>query len=143
MNMVKHLLEYKGNQIYSISANDTVYTALELMAARDIGAVMVVEKGRLLGILTERDYARKVILHGRTSQSTPVGEIMSTNFYPVSPDQTIYECMALMSAMRIRYLPVMENEELIGVISITDVVREIIRQQGETIQFLQDLHLNG
>jgi CBS domain-containing protein len=143
MNTVKSLLEHKGNQIYSISPDDAVYTALELMAQKDTGAVMVMKNGHLAGILTERDYARKVILRGKASKDTPVGEIMSTDYYPVRPDQTIYECMALMSALRIRYLPVVDNDQLVGVVSITDVVREIIRQQGETIQFLQDLELDG
>ncbi len=135
MNTVRHLLEVKGNDIWEIQPNDTVFEALRLMAEKDIGALLVMEKGQLIGILTERDYARKIILKGKASISTPVHEIMDTTFFPIHPDQTMEECMDFMTNHRVRYFPVVEtNGEILGVISIGDVVKNIIHRQREVIK---------
>jgi CBS domain-containing protein len=141
MSTVNRMIKRKGSQIWSISPNEPLMSAVRLMAEQDVGAVLVIEEEKLIGIVTERDIVRKVTLQGKNMQTTNVREAMSGEILSVRPDQTVYECMAIMSATRIRYLPIMENERLLGVISITDVVREIIRQQSETIQFLQDLEL--
>ena len=113
------------------------YEALELMATKDIGAVVVVEKERPVGIFSERDYARKVILKGKTSKNTRVSELMSKPVLFVRPDQTIEECMALMTEKHVRHLPVMENDKLIGIVSIGDAVKAIIAEQQFTIHQLE------
>lgn len=135
---VRQILERKGGQIWWIRPDAWVYEALELMAEKNIGAVLVLEHGELAGILSERDYARKVILKGRLSRNTRVREIMSERVVGVGPEQTLGECMALMTDKRIRHLPVVEEGHLIGVISIGDVVRAIISEQEFVIQQLQD-----
>jgi len=114
-----------------------VFDALKLMAEKDIGALLVVEKGRLAGIISERDYARKVILHGKSSHDTPVREIMTARVVCVRPANTVEECMALMTDKRIRHLPVVENDELLGVLSIGDLVKETISEQQTTIRQLE------
>lgn len=135
---VRQVLEKKGYDIWWIDPDATVYEALELMAEKNIGAVLVMKDGELVGILSERDYARKVILKGRFSRETPVRDIMSERVVCVRPDQTLDECMALMTEKRIRHLPVIENNRVIGVISIGDVVKAIISEQAFVIQQLEN-----
>ena len=135
---VGQILQRKGYEIWSVKPDDSVYDALELMADRNIGAVLVIDDGKLVGILSERDYARKVILRGRTSRETRVREIMTRNVLCVRPDQTIDECMALMTDKRIRHLPVIEGDRLVGVISIGDVVKATISLQEFVIRQLEN-----
>lgn len=134
MKTVRDILREKGHDIWSVSADATVYEALQVMADKNIGAVLVLEEGKLVGILSERDYARKVILKGRSSLKTPVKEIMTERVFYVRPEQTVEECMALMTEKRIRHLPVLEDDRLIGVISIGDVVKAVVAEQQITIQ---------
>jgi CBS domain-containing protein len=133
---VSSLLQDKSSQIWSIRPDVTVYEAIELMAAKNIGSVPVVERGRLLGMLSERDYTRKVVLKGRSSKDTTAREIMSTELTSVSPSDTIGECMRLMTEGRVRHLPVLENNELVGILSIGDLVKWIISAQSATIDHL-------
>jgi len=129
--------------VYSVTPDDTMYDALSLMAERNIGAVVVLSKGEIRGILSERDYARKVALLGRTSRSTPVGEVMTTNVICIDPDWTADRCMALMTDKRIRHLPVIEDGQLIGIVSIGDVVRAVVDEQQFTIQSLERYIMSG
>jgi CBS domain-containing protein len=130
------MLRGKSN-VYSVGPSDTVYDALRLMADKNIGAVVVVSNQEIDGIFSERDYARKVILLGKTSRETVVSEIMTTRVVSVEPDWTADQCMALMTEKRIRHLPVIEQGRLIGVISIGDVVRVVVDEQQFTINSLQ------
>jgi CBS domain-containing protein len=132
----RHLLEVKGTDVWSISPDASVYDALSLMADKDIGALLVIEDDRLVGIISERDYARKIILQGKTSRDTLVREIMSTRLFTIHPDQTVEEAMELMSHRHIRHLPVVADDVVYGVISIGDVVNNIIHRQRETIKNL-------
>jgi CBS domain-containing protein len=125
------------SSVYSVGPGDTVYDALRLMADKNIGAVVVQSKQEVDGIFSERDYARKVILLGKTSKETLVQEVMTTRVVSVEPDWTADQCMALMTERRIRHLPVMEQGQLIGVISIGDVVRAVVEEQQFTINSLQ------
>jgi CBS domain-containing protein len=136
MNSVRRLLQIKGYDTWSISPNASVYQALRMMADKDIGALLVMEGEKLLGILSERDYARKIVLLGKTSKNTKVSEIM-TDSVTVHPEQTVQECMQLMTEKRVRHLTVIENTSVVGVISIGDVVREIMYEQKESIKDLQ------
>ena len=138
MYTVRQILQNKGRQVWSISPAASVYEALQLMAAKDIGALAVVEEDRLVGIFSERDYARKVILHGKTSRETHVDEIMTARVVVVGPERTTEECMALMTEKHIRHLPVMEGERLIGLISIGDVVKAVISNQKFVIDQLEN-----
>jgi len=139
MKTVKELLRNKGYHVWSIGPDATVYEALTLMAEKDVGALLVLDNaGQLVGILSERDYARKIVLKGKTSRETPVREIMTEKVVWVRPDQTIEECMALMTNKRIRHLPVMEESRLLGVISIGDVVKDIISEQEFVIAQLEN-----
>lgn len=143
MKKVADILARKGFQVTSVLPQTNVIDALRLMAAQNIGSVMVMEDDRFLGIMTERDYSRKVILKGRASTDTQVGDIMSTDFPPVTPQHTIEDCMQLLSDLHIRYLPVFEGNAISGIISINDVVKETISMQEETITHLKDyLHTN-
>ena len=137
MRKVSDILKRKGNKVSAISPDLTVIKALELMAEQNIGSLVVMEGDQFLGIITERDYSRKVILKGRHSSETPVGEIMTIDFPPVAPQDSVEKCMQLMSSKHIRYLPVYESNKLIGIISINDVVTETILNQQETISQLQ------
>jgi CBS domain-containing protein len=125
------------SDVYSVEPGDTVFTALRLMADKNIGAVLVRSDQKIEGIFSERDYARKVILLGKTSRETPVSEIMTTHVISVEPDWTAEQCMALMTDKRIRHLPVMEQGRLVGVVSIGDVVRAVVNEQQFTIDVLQ------
>ena len=136
MITVRRLLEKKGSDIWSIPPHATVFEALGLMAEKNVGAVLVIEDEVLVGIISERDYARKIILKGKTSMDTRVWEIMTSSVVYVSPDQSLEECMALMTEKRIRHLPVLEDDQLIGVISIGDVVKELISEQEFVIEQL-------
>ena len=138
MNTVRETMRSKKTEVWTVTRQATAYAALELMAEKDIGAVVVVDKGKPVGIFSERDYARKVILKGKSSKSTSVGELMSRPVLYVRPDQTLDQCMALMTNKRIRHLPVMENDALIGILSIGDVVKAIITEQEFTIQQLEN-----
>jgi CBS domain-containing protein len=133
---VRDMLRGKSN-VYSVGPGDTVYDALRLMADKNIGAVVVLSNQKIDGIFSERDYARKVILLGKTSKETLVSEIMTTRVVSVEPDWTAEQCMALMTEKRVRHLPVMEQRRLIGVISIGDVVRAVVDEQQFTINSLQ------
>jgi CBS domain-containing protein len=137
MRKVSDILKRKGNKVSAVSPDLTVIKALELMAEQNIGSLVVMDGDNFLGIITERDYSRKVILKGRHSSETPVGEIMTTDFPPVAPQDSVEKCMQLMSTKHIRYLPVYESSKLIGIISINDVVTETILNQQETISQLQ------
>lgn len=137
MNSVRHVLKEKGTNVWTISPNQTVYQALELMAEKDVGALIVSEGNKVLGIFSERDYARKVILKGISSVNTNVSKLMVKEVIYVTQDQSIDECMALMTENRIRHLPVIENDELIGLISIGDVVSHIISLQEFKINELK------
>jgi CBS domain-containing protein len=136
MATVRELLKAKGDDIWSVTPQATVYEALQVMSEKDVGALLVLEKGALVGIFSERDYARKVILQGRFSKKTTIGELMTPEVLCIEPQSTIEDCMALMTAKHVRHLPVMENEQLIGVVSIGDVVRQIISDQEFTIEQL-------
>ncbi|MBP0632059.1 MULTISPECIES: CBS domain-containing protein [unclassified Cupriavidus] len=138
MKTARQVLESKPTQaIYSIPPTATVYAALQLMAEKGIGALLVIEHGAIMGILSERDYARKVILMQRTSRETLVRDIMTTSVIYVSAGQSTDECMALMTKHRLRHLPVMENDELVGMLSIGDLVKDIISEQQFIIEQLE------
>jgi CBS domain-containing protein len=137
MITVREILMTKGDRVWSVSPETTVYDALQVMADKDIGALLVIEAGKLVGIFSERDYARKVILKGKSSREITVHEIMSPRVYYVRPEQSVEECMAVMTDKRIRHLPVLRDGELAGVISIGDVVKAIISDQQFTIEQLE------
>jgi signal-transduction protein with cAMP-binding, CBS, and nucleotidyltransferase domain len=129
MKTVRELLKTKGHEIWSISPQTSAYKALEMMADKDIGALLVIENGELVGIFSERDYARKVILKGRASKDTAVGELMTQMVLYVSSENTLEDCMALMSSKKVRHLPVLDNGRLVGIITLGDVVKGIICKQ--------------
>ncbi len=137
MKTVTQLLEAKGGAIHSIAPDARVFDALKLMAEKNVGALVVLENGKLTGIFSERDYARKVILYGKSSHDILVREIMTGKVYTVHPGQTVEECMALMTVKRIRHLPVTDGERLVGVLSIGDLVKEVIAEQEQTIKQLE------
>lgn len=139
MGKVRNILESKGanSTIFSVEPTTVVYQAIETMALKNIGGLLICESGKLVGIFTERDYARKLILKGKSSKDTTIGELMTKNPFTVTPESSIEECMQLMSNRRIRHLPVLENGTLVGVISIGDVVRFIIEEQKSIIEHLE------
>lgn len=137
MKKVKDILETKGRDVWSIEPNALVYDAMKLMADKGIGALLVMEGARLVGVISERDYARKIILHGRSSHSTNVREIMTSRVVYTELEQSIEECMALMTEKRIRHLPVVEGGRVCGVISIGDLVKAIIAEQKFIIEQLE------
>ena len=134
---VSAVLRGKSSEVLSIAPDASVFDAISLMAANSIGSLLVVSNGILVGILSERDYARKVILQSRSSRDTQVGEIMSTPVVTVSPAHTVEECMRTMTDRRIRHLPVVEGSTIVGIVSIGDLVRSVITIQGETIEYLE------
>jgi CBS domain-containing protein len=138
MKKVKDILARKGSAITTINPTTSVLEALKLMAEQNIGSVVITDSGQFLGIMTERDYSRKVALNGKSSTDTTVQEIMSTDFPRVTPSDTVEQCMQLLSDRNIRYLPVFEGETMCGIISINDVVKETIITQQETITQLKD-----
>jgi CBS domain-containing protein len=137
MTSVANLLQAKGHAVWSIPPDASVYEAIKLMADKGVGALLIMEGQRLVGIVSERDYARKVILQGKSSWDTPVSEIMTDKVFYVRPDQTVEDCMALMTAQRIRHLPVLDDERVIGVVSIGDLVKAVISEQEVRIQQLE------
>jgi CBS domain-containing protein len=137
MIFVRQLLQTKGYDTWSIAPDASVYDALKLMAAKGIGALLVIEGEKLVGIISERDYARKVALRGKTAIDTPTREIMTEAVFTVGPEQTVAECMEMMTNKRVRHLPVLEDDQLIGVISIGDVVKAVISQQEFLIENLE------
>ena len=137
MKTVRQLLQGKSKALCTVGPDTPVFDALKLMAEKDIGALLVVEQGRLAGILSERDYARKVILHNKSSHDTPVREIMTERVICVQPRNTVEECMTLMTDKHIRHLPVMEDDSLVGVLSIGDLVKSTISEQADTIRQLE------
>ena len=137
MKTVQQLLESKRHSLISVVPSATVLEALKVMAEKEIGAVVVLEDGHLVGIFSERDYARKVVLQGKASKDTPVREIMTDQVVCVRPEQTIEDCMGLMTDKRIRHLPVLEHKKVIGVISIGDVVKEMLSEKEFVIKQLE------
>lgn len=138
MTKVKDVLRNKDGNIWSISPNASVFEGLEMMAEKNIGALVVLEAGKLCGIFSERDYARKVILKGRTSRETPIEALMTREVISTSPEADIQHCMVLMTTNHIRHLPVMEGNHVTGVLSIGDVVKTIITEQEVTIHELEN-----
>jgi CBS domain-containing protein len=135
---VKTILDKKGNEVWTISPEAKVIDALKLMADKGVGALVVLYKDRVTGIFTERDYARKVVLHGKSSIDTPVKEIMTFRVYSVSLETPVEECMALMTTKRVRHLPVVDNGKLVGLVSSGDVVKSIMSKQSNTLESLEN-----
>lgn len=138
MGKVRDILRYKGSAVYTVEPTVTVYKAVELMCEKNIGGLLIVENGKLAGIFTERDYARKLILKGKSSKDTLIRELMTMNPVSVTPSSSIEDCMAIMTDKRIRHLPVVEADTLIGMISIGDVVRFVIEEQKSIIEHLEN-----
>ena len=137
MKKVRDILEVKGRDVWSIGPEASVFDALKFMAEKDVGALVVLDEGKLVGVVSERDYARKIVLLGRASPTTQVKEIMTTDVVCVDPEQNVDECMALVTEKRVRHLPVLENGKLIGLISIGDLVKSIITEQQFIIEQLE------
>lgn len=137
MATVKNILGAKGNVTFSITPDTSVYHALEIMVEKNVSALLVMENEKLAGIFTERDYARKVVLKGKLSKETQIGEIMTRDLVTVTPDSTIDECMQLMTGKFIRHLPVVTDNKVVGIISIGDVVRQIIEEQKSIIGHME------
>ena len=138
MKSVAAILNSKGSDVWSVASNDTIFDAVKLMADKNIGSLMVMDGDKLVGIVTERDYARKVILEGKSSKDSTVDEVMTTHMLCVSPERTVDECMALMTDKRIRHLPVLDRKRVVGVVSIGDLVKAVINEQQVIIEQLQE-----
>jgi CBS domain-containing protein len=134
---VADILKAKGNYVYGVTSKATVFEALKTMAEKNIGAIMVIEQEKLVGIFSERDYARKIVLQGKASHDTPVSAIMTEKVLTVVSEDSLEHCMTLMSKNKVRHLPVIDNEKVTGIISISDVVTAIIENQQETIKYLE------
>jgi CBS domain-containing protein len=137
MKTVEKLLAFKGSDTWSVTPETTVYEALQTMSEKDTGAVLVIDQGNLVGIFTERDYARKLVLKGKFSRDTAVRDLMTQEVLYVEPKNTIEDCMLLMTKNRVRHLPVLHNHKLVGIVTIGDVVRQIISEQESTIEQLE------
>src|SRR6204780_823054 len=137
MQTVSQLLQAKGSQIFSVAPSDSVLRAIEIMATRHVGALLVMNEGTLLGIISERDYARKVILKNRSSHDTPVSDIMSAPAVSVTPEDTVRRCMQLMTEGRFRHLPVVQSGRVVGMLSIGDLVKAVIKEQSDQIEQLE------
>lgn len=143
MKTVRDILAYKGNAVFTVSADATVFAALGVMADKEVGALLVVgEKGQPVGLFSEREYARQVVLKGKASRDIPVRDIMIANVF-VRPDQTVEECMALMTDKRVRHLPVLDSGQVAGMISIGDVVKTVISEKEFIIEQLENYIQNG
>jgi CBS domain-containing protein len=138
MITVKDILQTKGHDVLTITPETTVYEALKIMAERNVGALVVLDGDTVSGIMSERDYARKVILHGKSSRELQVREIMTSRVYYVHPGQNVQDCMAQMTDKHVRHLPVIDEERLVGIISIGDVVKTIMADQEDTIKLLEN-----
>ncbi len=138
MISVSQILKNKNNEIYTVTPVTTVYDAIKLMGEKNIGALPVIENGMLCGIFSERDYARKIVLLNRKSQETPISDIMTSTVITISPTDTLDRCMEIMSSKKFRHLPVVNDNKLVGIISVGDVVTAIIESQKETINHLQN-----
>ena len=143
MRTVEQLLQVKGTDIWSIEPLTTAYNALQIMAEKNVGALLVMEKEKLVGIFSERDYARKVILKDKSSKNTSVGELMTREVFYIDAKSTLEESMALMTAKRIRHLPILKNNRLIGIVTLGDVVRQIISDQQFAIRELEKYITGG
>lgn len=137
MKTVKQILDGKGRTTWSVTPDASVYNALQLMADKEIGALLVLDNGKLVGVISERDYARKVILKRKSSLDTPVKEIMTQNVFCVRPEQTVQECMALVTEKRVRHLPVLVNDQVVGIVSIGDLVKAVIDEKDFMIKQLE------
>jgi len=137
MQTVNQLLRIKGDQVYSVGPTDSVLRAIEIMATRHVGALLVMNQGSLVGIISERDYARKVILKNRSSHDTPVSEIMTSPAVTAAPTDTVHHCMEVMTQRRFRHLPVMESGRVVGMLSIGDLVKAVIEEQSAQIEQLE------
>ena len=137
MATARHLLDRKGRAIFSIGPDDPVLEAVRMMAEHQVGALLVMKDARLLGIVSERDYARKVILKGRSSADTPVAQIMSSPVITVTLSNSVQECMQLMTSRRLRHLPVVEGGKVVGMVSIGDLVKAVMEEQKQTIEQLE------
>jgi CBS domain-containing protein len=138
MTTVKQILDKKGHEYFTINPKDTVFEALELMAEKRIGCLMVIDdEGSLIGMFSERDYARKVVLQGHTSKESSVKDIMSADLYTVSPEMTSFDCMAVMTDRYVRHLPVLDHNKIVGILSIGDIVNQIIYEQDIHIKDLE------
>ncbi|HQU82131.1 MAG TPA: CBS domain-containing protein [Pyrinomonadaceae bacterium] len=142
MKLVKDILASKGSDIWSIAPESSVLDAIKMMAEKRVGALLVMQSVKAVGIISERDYARKVILRGKSSETTRVSEIMTADLVSTMPDETVENCMALMTEHHIRHLPVIENEKVVGVLSIGDLVKSIIEDQHFTIKQLE-MYITG
>ena len=138
MTTIAQLLNTKGNQVWSVEPKATIFKALEIMSEKEIGALLVMVDGKLTGIFSERDYARKVILKGKSSKETLVGELMTKKVFYIDSQKTINDCMAMMTAKRIRHVPVIEDNQVMGIVTIGDVVNQIISEQEVTINHLEN-----
>jgi CBS domain-containing protein len=138
MTTVNQILKEKGSDFFSVGPDQIVFEALQLMAEKDIGALPVIDsEGKMIGMFSERDYARKLVLHGISSKETRIEEIMSTELYTVSPGMSTLECMAVMTEKKVRHLPVLDHNKIVGIVSIGDIVNQIIHEQDVTIKDLE------
>jgi CBS domain-containing protein len=135
---VSSILRHKGHDVWSVGPDESVFQAIRLMAAKDVGALVVIAGETLVGIVSERDYARKIVLQGKSSRDTLVRDIMTSPTLSVTPNHTVDDCMRIVTTNRIRHLPVVEGEKVVGMVSIGDLVQRVISAQGETIQYLKE-----
>lgn len=143
MTTVETLLKSKGTDIWSIAPQATVYEALQKMKVKEAGALVVIEATKMVGIFTERDYARKLVLQGKFSRETAVSELMTRDVLTVTPMNTVQDCMVMMTAKRVRHLPVLDGEQLMGIVTIGDVVKQVISEQASAIKQLEQYIAGG